>query len=38
MGENDAWLVATAQSLDADIVAADRQAFARLGARYVRFR
>jgi predicted nucleic acid-binding protein len=38
MGENDAWLVATAQSLGADVVGADRTAFDRLGARYVRFR
>lgn len=38
MGENDAWLVATAQSIDADVVAADRQAFERLGARYLPFR
>lgn len=38
MGENDAWLVATAQSLDADVVGADRGAFERLGARYLRFR
>ena len=38
LGENDAWLVATAQSLDADIVGADRAAFDRLGARYLRFR
>jgi predicted nucleic acid-binding protein len=38
MGENDAWLVATAQSLDADIVGADRDAFERLGRRYLRFR
>jgi predicted nucleic acid-binding protein len=38
MGENDAWLVATAESLDADLVGADRTAFARLGARYLRFR
>lgn len=38
MGENDAWLVATAQSLDADLVAADRPAFERLRGRYVRFR
>ena len=37
-GENDAWLVATAESLDADVVAADRGAFERLGARYLRFR
>ena len=38
LGENDAWLVATADSLDADIVGADRAAFAPLGARYLRFR
>ena len=38
LGENDAWLVATAESLDADVVGADRKAFARLGARYLRFR
>ena len=38
MGENDAWLVATAESIDADIVGADRAAFERLGARYLRFR
>jgi predicted nucleic acid-binding protein len=38
MGENDAWLVATAQSIDAEIVGADRDAFERLGARYLRFR
>jgi hypothetical protein len=38
MGENDAWLVATADSLDADVVGADRPAFDRLGARYLRFR
>lgn len=38
LGENDAWLVATAQSIDADVVAADRAAFDRLGARYVPFR
>jgi predicted nucleic acid-binding protein len=38
LGENDAWLVATAQSLDADIVGADRAAFSRLGKRYLRFR
>lgn len=38
LGENDAWLVATAQVLDADIVGADRAAFGRLGARYLRFR
>jgi predicted nucleic acid-binding protein len=37
-GENDAWLVATAESIDADVVAADRSAFERLGARYLRFR
>jgi predicted nucleic acid-binding protein len=38
LGENDAWLVATAESIDADVVAADRRAFERLGARYLRFR
>jgi predicted nucleic acid-binding protein len=38
LGENDAWLVATADSLNADVVAADRAAFERLGARYLRFR
>lgn len=38
MGENDAWLVATAQSLDADLAGADRTAFERLGDRYLRFR
>jgi predicted nucleic acid-binding protein len=38
LGENDAWLVATAESLNADIVGADRAAFERLGTRYLRFR
>jgi predicted nucleic acid-binding protein len=38
LGENDAWLVATAGSLDADVVGADRPPFERLGARYLRFR
>ncbi|HEV8432421.1 MAG TPA: PIN domain-containing protein [Thermoanaerobaculia bacterium] len=38
MGENDAWLVTTAQSLDADVAGADRRAFDRLGERYLRFR
>ena len=38
LGENDAWLVATAESIDADIVGADRRAFERLGGRYLRFR
>ena len=38
LGENDAWLVATAESLDADVVGADRSAFERLGERYLRFR
>ena len=38
LGENDAWLVATAESLSADVVGADRAAFERLGARYLRFR
>ena len=38
LSENDAWLVATAQILDADVAGADRAAFERLGARYLRFR
>jgi predicted nucleic acid-binding protein len=38
MGENDAWLVATAESIDADVVGADPVAFERLGRRYVPFR
>ena len=38
MGENDAWLVATAQTLGADIVGADRAAFERLGSGYLRYR
>jgi predicted nucleic acid-binding protein len=38
LGENDAWLVATAESIDADVVAADRAAFERLGVRYLRYR
>lgn len=38
MGENDAWLVAAAESINADIVGADRTAFERLGAGYLRFR
>lgn len=38
LGENDAWLVATADVLDADVVGADRAAFGRLGRRYLRFR
>lgn len=38
LGENDAWIVATAQSIDAEVVGADRDAFERLGARYLRFR
>jgi predicted nucleic acid-binding protein len=38
MGENDAWLVATAHALDADVVGADRIAFERLGVRYLPFR
>jgi len=37
MGENDAWLVATAEILDADVVGADRSAFERLGPKYLRF-
>jgi predicted nucleic acid-binding protein len=38
LGENDAWLVATAESLNADVVGADRPAFEGLGARYLQFR
>jgi predicted nucleic acid-binding protein len=38
MGENDAWLVATADALNGDVVGADRVAFERLGTRYLRFR
>jgi predicted nucleic acid-binding protein len=38
MGENDAWLVATAELLNADVVGDDRVAFERLGERYLRFR
>lgn len=38
LGENDAWLVATAESIGADLVGAARAAFERLGARYLRFR
>lgn len=38
LGENDAWLIATAQTLDADVIGADREAFERLGPRYLRFR
>jgi predicted nucleic acid-binding protein len=37
LGENDAWIVATAEILGADVVARDRGAFARLGERYLRF-
>lgn len=35
---NDAWLVATAESIDADVLGADRAAFEGLGSRYLRFR
>jgi hypothetical protein len=38
LGENDAWLVATAESIDAEVVGADRSAFERLGSKYLRFR
>jgi predicted nucleic acid-binding protein len=38
LGENDAWLVATAESIDADVVGADREAFERLGRRYIQYR
>lgn len=38
MGENDAWLVATAESIDADLLGADTAAFGRLGRRYLQYR
>ena len=38
LGENDAWLVATADALNAEVVGADRAVFERLGPRYRRFR
>lgn len=38
LGENDAWLIATADALDADVLGADRAAFERLGPRYLCFR
>lgn len=38
LGDNDAWLVATADALNGDVVGADRAAFERLGPRYLRFR
>lgn len=37
LNENDAWMVATAEVLNADVVGADRAAFERLGPRYLRF-
>jgi len=37
LSDNDAWLVATADVLSADVVGADRTAFERLGDRYLRF-
>lgn len=37
LGENDAWLVATADLLGAEVVGRDRAAFERLGPRYLRF-
>lgn len=37
LGENDAWIVATAEILGAEIVGRDRPAFTRLGARYLTF-
>ena len=38
VGENDAWLVATAESINADVVGADRAALEWLGTHYLRFR
>ncbi len=37
LGENDAWIVAQAEIAGAEILGRDRNAFARLGSRYVRF-
>lgn len=37
LGENDAWLIATARSIDAEIAGSDRKAFERLGTAYLRF-
>ena len=37
LGENEAWLVSTVETLDAEIVGRDRRAFERLGSRYLRF-
>ncbi len=37
LGENDAWILATAETLGAEIVGRDRPAFTRLGARYLTF-
>jgi predicted nucleic acid-binding protein len=37
LGENDAWIVAKAEILGAEVVGRDRGAFARLGERYLRF-
>ena len=36
--ETDAWLIATAEVLDADVVGADRTAFQRLGPKYLKYR
>ena len=38
LGENDAWIIATAESIHADIVGADRAALERLGTGYIRYR
>jgi hypothetical protein len=38
MGENDVWLVATAELLGAEIAGEDRNAFERLGNRYLHFK
>jgi hypothetical protein len=37
-GEHDAWLVAIAEPIDADVVGADRALFERMGSHYHRFR
>lgn len=37
LGENDAWILATAEVLNAELVGRDRPAFTRLGSRYLVF-
>ena len=38
LSDSDAWIIATAESIDADVVGAGRGAFERLGDRYLRCR